>query len=209
LRMIKESPRTILIDETLPEDQQNALLAGSMVYISLHRSEGLGLGPLEAAVLDKPVVFTNYGGISELLADHHFPVSYTKILIGADAGPYSDGAMWAEPDLVDAAISLRTAISQVRSGEWKAKQTERAQSMAATLSKIREENIIIIMRLMSVVKDGQELRRVRSRLLSSSVRKVRHGTIRILQGIWRRLPSRARDSLRGPARKLQSVIQGR
>src|SRR5436305_7216483 len=52
----------IVIDEILPRDEANGLLAACDCYVSLHRSEGLGLTLAEAMLLGKPVIATNYSG---------------------------------------------------------------------------------------------------------------------------------------------------
>jgi Glycosyl transferases group 1 len=113
LDAIDSSPRTDLIDEYLDDDQYLALLQGSDVYISLHRSEGMGLTPIEAGLCGLPVVYTNYGGVTDFLENGFFPVSYTPVQVGESEhalGPYDSTAWWAEPDLDDAEFQLRRAL---------------------------------------------------------------------------------------------------
>jgi glycosyltransferase involved in cell wall biosynthesis len=47
----------------------NGLLAAADVFVSLHRSEGFGLGLAEAMLLGKPVVGTAYSGNADFLDD--------------------------------------------------------------------------------------------------------------------------------------------
>ena len=44
-----------------------ALFASADCYVSLHRSEGLGLGMVQAMYLGKPVIATGYSGNLEFM----------------------------------------------------------------------------------------------------------------------------------------------
>lgn len=109
-----------LITEHLNMHKMGSLLATCDVYVSLHRSEGFGLGMAEAMMLGKPVVATAYSGSNDFV-NHTtgFPVSYR--LVPVRAGDFflnpgleivklhaadSHEAVWAEPDLDDAARQL-------------------------------------------------------------------------------------------------------
>lgn len=117
LDAIDASPRTELIDEHLDDDKYLALLQGCDVYLSLHRSEGMGLTPIEAGLCGLPVVYTNYGGVTDFLDNGFFPVTYTPVQVGESAhasGPYDPAAWWAEPDLDVAERQLRRALDLAR-----------------------------------------------------------------------------------------------
>ncbi len=113
MKRVQQSVRTIMIDRTMTEADYFALLTSCDVYISLHRSEGLGLTPIEAALCGRPVVYTNYGGLVEFLDGDFYPVAYTMTTVGASSyplGPYDPSATWAEPDGDDAERQLRRAL---------------------------------------------------------------------------------------------------
>jgi glycosyltransferase involved in cell wall biosynthesis len=113
LDAIDASPRTELIDEYVDDDQYLALLQGCDVYVSLHRSEGMGLTPIEAGLCGLPEVYTNYGGVTDFLENGFFPVSYELVQVGDstyESGPYDPTAWWAEPDLDVAELQLRRAL---------------------------------------------------------------------------------------------------
>lgn len=85
-----------------------ALLNASDAYVSLHRSEGLGLTVLEAMMLGKPVAATGYSGVKDFLEGPlAFPVSHEVVPLLRNHGPYPKGAVWAEPDRSDAARQMR------------------------------------------------------------------------------------------------------
>ncbi len=111
--LIDGSPRTELIDEHLTDDAYTDLVAQCAVFVSLHRSEGLGLTPIEAGLSGRPVVYTNYGGVVDFMSDGFFPVSYTSTRVGDNrhvSGPYDADAWWAEPDMDDAERQVRRAL---------------------------------------------------------------------------------------------------
>ncbi len=93
---------------TLSRQALDGLLAACDAYVSLHRSEGLGLPLIEAMYLGKPVIATGYGGVTDFLDDTTgFVVRHRPVALAAPQGPYPAGAMWAEPDVEHAAALMR------------------------------------------------------------------------------------------------------
>jgi glycosyltransferase involved in cell wall biosynthesis len=93
---------------TLPGPDAHALTACADIVLSLHRSEGFGLIPAEAMLLGKPVIVTNWSGNTDFMTED------TAALVGYRLIPARDpravfeapGAVWAEPNLADAANHL-------------------------------------------------------------------------------------------------------
>lgn len=93
------------------------LVAAADAYVSLHRSEGLGLTPLEALLLGKPVIATNYSGVREFLeGPSAYPVGYKEVALTRDFGAYPKGSVWAEPNVCEAARHMRTVFEAARNG---------------------------------------------------------------------------------------------
>lgn len=85
-----------------------ALQACSDCYLSLHRSEGLGLGMAECMLLGKPVVATAYSGnLAFMDADNSCLVGYSLVPVQEGEYPAWHGQRWAEPDIDEAARHLR------------------------------------------------------------------------------------------------------
>ena len=85
-----------------------ALQACSDCYLSLHRSEGLGLGMAECMLLGKPVVATAYSGnLAFMDADNSCLVGYSLVPVEEGEYPAWQGQRWAEPDIDEAARHLR------------------------------------------------------------------------------------------------------
>ncbi|MET1037938.1 MAG: glycosyltransferase family 4 protein, partial [Aeromicrobium sp.] len=108
------SPDVLLVEDYLSADDRDALMAACDCYISLHRSEGLGLTMAEAMAMAKPVIATAYGGNVQFMTDDNsYLVPWSPVAIPAGAGPYSPGAVWADPDLDAAARSIRTVFDDL------------------------------------------------------------------------------------------------
>ncbi|GAL97937.1 mannosyltransferase [Acetobacter tropicalis] len=93
---------------TLPMPDVHALTRCADIVLSLHRSEGLGLVPAEAMLLEKPVVATDWSATAEFLdASCGVPVPYTLVSAQDERGVYQvAGAQWAEANVGAAAQAL-------------------------------------------------------------------------------------------------------
>ncbi|WP_158879946.1 glycosyltransferase family 4 protein [Amycolatopsis anabasis] len=107
-----------LLEEEMSREDMDCLLATCDVYMSLHRSEGFGLGMAEAMAMGKPVIATGYGGNVDFMPPGAAAVVGYKIrpiveqdhrlALAAGFGDwYSPGQLWAEPDVPLAARWLR------------------------------------------------------------------------------------------------------
>ena len=120
LREAVGSVNGVLIDEDLSEPDLVDLFTCADVYVSLHRSEGFGFGIAEAMALGKPVVTTAYSGnLDFATATNSFQVGYRlREITSADhvfneeaSGVYQVGAVWADPDVDQAARWMRLLAS--------------------------------------------------------------------------------------------------
>lgn len=101
-------PDILLIDQYLDAADKDRLAASCDCYVSLHRSEGLGLTIAEAMYLGKPVIATGYSGNMDYMGEQNsFPVDYRLVPIGEGADPYPADGEWAEPDTGHAARLMR------------------------------------------------------------------------------------------------------
>ncbi len=95
----------IVRDELLPAADRLALVAAADCYVSLHRSEGLGLTMAEAMAVGTPVIATAYSGNLDFMSsDSALMVPATEVEVGPGQY-YPAHGHWAEPDL-DAAADL-------------------------------------------------------------------------------------------------------
>jgi glycosyltransferase involved in cell wall biosynthesis len=112
-----------LINAHLSQQDMANLFDACDVYVSLHRSEGFGLGMAEAMSVGKPVIATGYSGnlafmnvANSCLVGYHLrPVTGADHLFNPGAAPiYPEGALWAEPDLDQAAEWMRMLAADER-----------------------------------------------------------------------------------------------
>lgn len=95
------------INQNLPKSEVYTLINMCDIYISLHRSEGLGLTMFEAMMLGKPVVATGYSGNVDFMnSENSCLVDYT--LVSSTGNYYGRfGCRWAEPNISTASQYLR------------------------------------------------------------------------------------------------------
>lgn len=97
-----------IVDKTLSRNDTNALLEVTDSYVSLHRSEGFGLGLAEAMYLGKPVIGTNWSSNTDFMNHNNSClVDYTLIQLNYDHGPYKAYQYWANPDVEHACYYMR------------------------------------------------------------------------------------------------------
>ena len=98
------------------------MIATCDCYVSLHRSEGLGLTMAEAMYFGKPVIATGYSGNLDFMTDDNsYLVDYTMGTIGERGGALPPDARWAEPSGEHAAEQMLAVFEnrrRRRGGEW-------------------------------------------------------------------------------------------
>jgi len=93
--------------------------------VSLHRGEGFGLVPLQAKLLGKPVIYTDWSSVPEFCtpSDGDEPIGYDLVPIrGMEAYPHflpSEGEVlqWADPKL-DVAMETMQEVVKMRATSW-------------------------------------------------------------------------------------------
>lgn len=105
---IGDTSNIMIIDQYLDRVMLNSLINITDCYVSLHRSEGFGLGIAEAMYLGKPVIVTAYSGNMDFTnVNNSFLVKYGLIELKEDYGLYKKNNIWAEPDVEHAAQLMR------------------------------------------------------------------------------------------------------
>lgn len=104
----RHRPDIKIIDGYLSTEEKTAMIARCDCYVSLHRAEGFGLTMAEAMAVGRPVIATGYSGNLEFMnATNSYLVSYTEAVVGPERQPYPAEALWAEPNVDDAAALMR------------------------------------------------------------------------------------------------------
>lgn len=112
VHLISGLPVSLLTDP-MSRAEVNSLMATCDAYVSLHRSEGLGLPLIEGMYLGRPVIATGYGGVTDFFDDTTgWVVRHSMAVLEESRGPYPAGAVWADPDSDHAAeLMLEVATS--------------------------------------------------------------------------------------------------
>ncbi|TVX97164.1 glycosyltransferase family 4 protein [Cohnella terricola] len=109
--IIKGYENIHLINTTLSRSDTNALIQCTDSFISLHRSEGFGLGLAEAMYLGKPAIGTNWSSNVDFMNDQNSClVRYELVPLGQDYGPYQAYQRWADPDIVHAGEYMKKLV---------------------------------------------------------------------------------------------------
>jgi glycosyltransferase involved in cell wall biosynthesis len=96
-------------NELLPAGDRLALVAAADCYVSLHRSEGLGLTMAEAMAVGTPVIATAYSGNLDFMpAGSALLVPAAEVQVGPGHYYPAEGH-WADPDL-DAAVEMMRRV---------------------------------------------------------------------------------------------------
>ncbi len=124
-------PHVRLMEDYLDAADRDALMAACDCYVSLHRSEGLGLTIAEAMAWGKPVIATGYSGNLQFMSEaNSYLVGWEPTAIPDDAAPYPAGGTWADPDLTHAARLMREVMEHPEDARARG---ERAAMDIATL----------------------------------------------------------------------------
>jgi glycosyltransferase involved in cell wall biosynthesis len=98
----------IFFDDHLDDVQMRAFFGLLDCYVSLHRSEGLGLTIASAMASGIPAIATGWSGNLEFMtSENSILVPSELVEVGPGAYPYPIDAWWAEPDLDVAADAMR------------------------------------------------------------------------------------------------------
>ncbi len=153
-----DHPDIHLRDEVISAEEKNAMIANCDCYVSLHRSEGLGLTMAEAMYFGKPVIATGYSGNLDFMNEgNSYLVDYTLDTIGEGVEPYPPFARWAEPSCEHAAEQMRAVFEDqeeaARRGAVAAEEIRSTHSPQAT-GRVLEERLVEIRRSRVIARLG-------------------------------------------------------
>ena len=111
VQTVGDDPAILLIHGAFRRDKITSLMALADAFVSLHRSEGFGRSLAETMLLGKPVIATNYSGNTDFMRpDNSCLVNYSLIPVRTGQYPFSEGQVWADPDINHAAWHMRRVV---------------------------------------------------------------------------------------------------
>ena len=151
VRKTIRGPNVILLDKLMTRAQAYGLIGMADCFVSLHRSEGFGLGLAEAMLMGKPVIATGYSGNMDFMnRENSLLVDYEMVEINEDRPIYTRGNFWAEPSIKQAAAYMRQVF-------------ENADAAAARAERVQPE----IQRLLSLEAAGERMRKRLEQILAT------------------------------------------
>jgi len=92
-----KAPNVLVINGLLDGEQMDRIHNMCDCYVSFSHSEGVGMGAVEAALRDKPVILSEYGGAKEYIqSEYTIPCKMTPV--GCDDFLYTPHLLWGDPD---------------------------------------------------------------------------------------------------------------
>ena len=166
LRSAARGHNITIIDKVFSPDEVLSLMDTCDAYVSLHRSEGLGLTIAEAMLMAKPVIATNYSGNVDFMNEaNSLPVPFELVKLGRPIPPYDAEAVWAEPSTSEAANLMQRVFSDQ---EWARDLGRRAKENAEANLSLEAAGQAIAARLAEISAIRQQLPSVDTPVLASA-----------------------------------------
>lgn len=107
LHDIKYIDNIYVINKTMDKPDVISLFRCCDCYVSLHRSEGFGMGMAENMLLGKPVICTGFSGNMDFCNDDNaYIVDYSIVVSSESDYTFSEGFKWADPDIKSSASKM-------------------------------------------------------------------------------------------------------
>ena len=90
-------PRVEVINTMLSNDEMDDIHNRCDCYVSFSHSEGVGMGAVEAAIRDKPVIITDYGGAPEYIKTPYL-IDCELEKLEKDDFLFQKGMQWGKPN---------------------------------------------------------------------------------------------------------------
>jgi glycosyltransferase involved in cell wall biosynthesis len=90
-------PRVHVINGLVSDEQMTAIHERCHCYVSFSHSEGVGMGAVEAAMCDKPVIITEYSAPKEYIKTP-YTIKCGTTTLPCDDFLFQKGMVWGDPD---------------------------------------------------------------------------------------------------------------
>ena len=90
-------PNVEVINGLIPDEEMEKIHALGDCYVSFSSSEGIGMGAVEAALRNKPVIITDYGGAPEYIKTP-YTIDCERQKLVKDDFLYQEGMEWGKPN---------------------------------------------------------------------------------------------------------------
>ena len=104
-------PNVAVINGLVSEDHLDKIHDGCHCYINASHSEGVGMGAVEAAVRNKPIIIADYGGLKEYVKTPYvIPCKLDKI--GFDDFLFKKDMEWGHPSIAHLVAAMKDCYNK-------------------------------------------------------------------------------------------------
>lgn len=109
-------PNIVVINGLLPDEAMDRIHGSCHCYVNCSHSEGVGMGAVEAAMMSKPVILSDYGGLKEYVQTP-WVIKCSKGPIGFDDFLFTKDLEWGYPSHEDLVRCLKDCFEK-RVSHW-------------------------------------------------------------------------------------------
>jgi glycosyltransferase involved in cell wall biosynthesis len=109
-------PNIVIINGLLSDEAMDRIHGSCHCYVNCSHSEGVGMGAVEAAMMSKPVIISDYGGLKEYVKTP-WVIKCSKGPIGFDDFLFTKNLEWGHPSHEDLVRCLKDCFEK-RVSHW-------------------------------------------------------------------------------------------
>ncbi len=134
-------PNVLVINGLLDDTQMERIHYMGDCYVNCSSSEGVGMGAVEAAVRNKPVIVTDYGGLCEYVKTP-FVISTEPCEVGVVDFMYQPHMKWGKPNIHDLIKHMKHCFeNDIR--EWNHEYTRELTSASVLRTEFAELSLAL------------------------------------------------------------------
>lgn len=134
-------PNVTVINGLLSDEDMGKIHEMCDCYVNCSHSEGVGMGAVEAAMRNKPVIVTDYGGLKEYVHSP-FVVTTTPSKVGMYDFLFEPDMMWGQPNMDDLIRHMKHCFeNNVR--EWNHEHTREFTSGSVLRTKLADLSLAL------------------------------------------------------------------
>jgi hypothetical protein len=111
-----QEPNIVVINGLLSDEAMDRIHGSCHCYVNCSHSEGVGMGAVEAAMMSKPVIISDYGGLKEYVQTP-WVIKCSKGPIGFDDFLFTKDLEWGYPSHEDLVRCLKDCFEK-RASHW-------------------------------------------------------------------------------------------
>jgi len=127
-------PNVTVINGLVSDEELDKIHSMCHCYVNCSKSEGVGMGAVEAAIRNKPVIITDYGGLQEYVHTP-FVVKCTSTTVGNEDFLFQPHMKWGQPSIDDLIRHMKSCYDE-RITYWNHEHTKNFTSGSVLRTKI-------------------------------------------------------------------------